>query len=368
MIRRPRLRPAMDALPIHRMTMSVRSLVIAAGVMMAGCDPVADPGPVGTGPKGVYIVNEGAFLASNAELSYISEDRTMVSGSVYSTANPGKVLGDVAQHAQAAHGKLYVVVNNSRTIEVIEAGTHRWVRTIPLTRAPRAIEVVSVAKAYVTNMDSTVSVIELAGGSVVKDIVVGANPEGLVRSGGRLFVLNGGWGYGTSISVIDLTADTVFSTITTPPGPSYGVLTRSGRLHVLCTGSVGWGGSADVPAAIVTIDAVTGNVVDTLHLSQPAGRIASDAAGDLYVTVVGIGAAGVWKVAGGVSPVVTSTTLVSGTFYGIGVDEARSELYLANAGDFVGNGSVQVHTLSGVPVRTYTTGVGVAPNGFVFLP
>jgi hypothetical protein len=131
---------------------------------------------------------------------------------------------------------------------------------------------------------------------------------------------------------------------------------------------VGWGGGVDVPGAVVTIEARTSRVLDTLWLSQPAGRLAVDAAWNLYVTVTGSGGAGVWKLAGGTSPSVISTALVSGTFYGIGVDLDRSELYLAQAGDFMSNGSVQVHTLSGSHLRTYTSGIGIAPNGFVVLP
>jgi YVTN family beta-propeller protein len=335
---------------------------------LIGCDPVADPGPVATGPKGVYVVNEGTFLASNAELSYISEDRSNASGSVFSGTNPGRTLGDVAQHAQASDGKLFVVVNNSRKIEVLEAGTHRWLRTIALTRAPRAIEVVSPLRAFVTNMDSTVSVLDLSGGVVTKDIVVGTNPEGLIRYGDRLYVFNGGWGYGSTISVIDLMAENVVATIPTPPGPSYGVLGTSGLMHVLCTGSVAWVGGVDVPGAVLTIDAASGVVGDTLPLAQPANRIAADAAGDLYVTISGAGGSGVLKLTGGSSPAVVPSMLVSGSFYGIGVDRTRSELYLSLAGDFVSNGTVQVYTLSGTLVRTYVAGIGVAPNGFVFLP
>lgn len=347
---------------------AVAWMTVTIAITAPGCDPSVEAGPVGTEPGGIYVVNEGAFTSSNAELSYIGRDRSTASGSVFSTVNPGRTLGDVAQYAQASNGMLYVVVNNSRKIEVIESGTHRWLQTIALTRAPRAIEVVSPVKAYVTNMDSTVSVLDLGTGMVMKDVIVGENPEGLVRFGGHLYVFNGGWGYGSSISVIDLAADAVVATILTPQGPSYGVLGSSGLLHVLCTGSVAWGGGVDVPGAVVTIDAASMSVVDTLHLSQPAGRIAADASGDLYVTVSGSGGSGVWKLAGGSSPIILSNPLIAGNFYGIGVDRERSELYLSLAGDFVSNGTVQVHSLSGSPIRTYTAGIGIAPNWFVFLP
>jgi YVTN family beta-propeller protein len=218
-------------------------------------------------------------------------------------------------------------------------------------------------------MDSTVSVIDIAASVVTKDIVVGTNPEGLVSFGGRLYVCNGAWGYGSSVSVIDQATDLVISTISTPSGPSYAVKGSSGVIHVLCTGYSPWGGgSPDVPGAILTIDGPTGTVLDTLWLTQPAGRIAADASGTLYVTGTSISGAAVWKVSGGLSPAVLSPTLVSGSFYGIGVDNSRSELYLASAGDFVGNGTVQVHTFAGTLSRTHTSGIGVVPNGFVFVP
>jgi hypothetical protein len=315
------------------------------------------------------VINEGAFRASNAELSYIGEDRASAAGALFSTVNPGHTLGDVANHAVEANGKLYVVVNNSRKIEVIETGTHRWLQTISLSRWPRMIEVVSQTKAYVTNHDSTVSIIDLERGVVRGDVVVGEWPEGLIKSGDRLYVLNGNFGYGSTISVIDLAGDTVRATITTPPGPSYAVHGRTGRIHVSCTGYVDYMNPARfVPGSILTIDAVTGAVIDTVYLTEPGGKIAADASGHVYVLGNGTAAGRVWKLSGSDGLSVQTSALVAGRYYGIGVDAGRSELYLASAGDFVGNGSVQVHSLDGSLLRTYTSGIGVAPNGFVVLP
>ncbi len=342
-------------------------LLLLVGLVM-GCDPVVDPSPVSTGPKGIYVINEGSYLASNAELSYIGEDRVSASGSVFSTMNPGRTLGDIAQHGAVANGKLYVVVNNSRKIEVLEAGTHRSLQTIALLRAPRYIEVVSESKAYVSNMDSTISVLDLRSGAVLRDLVVGSFPEGMVHSGDRLYVCNSAWGYGASVSIVNVSVDSVIGSIATPPGPTFGINGISGLVHVLCTGYSSYGSGPDVPGAILTLEGSTGRVIDTLALTYPAGKIANDAAGDIFVTVTGGPAPGVWKISGGASPSVVSSSLVSGLYYGIGVDDARSELYLATAGDFVNNGVVHVRSLSGGTLRTYTSGIGVAPNGFVVLP
>ncbi len=350
-----------------RMMHAFAAILIVAG---SGCDTVADPVPVQTGPSGVYVVNEGAFRSSNAELSFIDPDKGTASGSVFSGTNPGRTLGDVANHAALAFGRLYVVLNNSRKIEVIEPGTHRWLQTISLTTSPRQISVVSAFKAYVTNMDSTVSILDLVGGTEARRLTVGTFPEAMVVSGSRLYVLNGGFGYGTTISVVDILSDSVVQTIPTPSGPSYGVTTSAGLVHVSCTGYQDFFDPLlQAPGSVITLEGASGTVVDTVWLSGPGGKIAADGTGALYVLGPGSGTTqAVWKLSGGSSPIVLSSTLVAGSYYGIGIHSARNELYLSEAGDFVSNGRVQVRSQSGALIREYTSGIGVAPNGFVVLP
>lgn len=350
--------------------MRLRIALYASLVVTMGCDPASDHGPVNTGPSGIYVVNEGAFNAGNAELSYIDPEQGTASGSVYSASNPGMTLGDIAQDAVLAFGRLYVTVNNSRKLVVIEPGTHRSLRTITLMRPPRSVCVVSPTRAYITNMDSTVSVVDLVGGAEVDLLTVGPYPEGIVSVGDTIYVLNGGFGFGNSISLVSTTADSVVRTIRTPWGPSYGVVTPGGLLRVVCTGYENYSDPLDrAPGAVLTVDLNSGAVVDTLWLTGMSGKCAL--AGDGTLFVLGSGTAGappVWKISGGPNPAILNSGISAGSYYGIGIDAVRGQLYVAVPGDFVSNGSVEVRSLSGPLIREYTSGIGVVPNGFVFVP
>ncbi len=350
--------------------MTFRVFVFALAIAAIGCDPSTDPGPVYTGPSGIYVVNEGAFNAGNAELSYIDPEAGSASGSVYSASNPGSTLGDIAQHATLAFGRMFISVNNSRKLVVMEPGTHRSLRTITLARQPRSVCVVSPSKAYVTNMDSTVSIIDLVAGTEVDLLTVGSYPEGIVSAGDTVYVLNGGFGFGKSISVISTATDSVVRTIPTPWGPSYGVVTSEGLLHVVCTGYENYADPLDhAPGAIVTLNVLSGAIVDTLWLTGTAGKFALAGDGTFFVLGAGMASApAVWRISGGVHPAVQNPGISTGSYYGIGIDVVRTHLYLAVPGDFVSNGRVEVRNFSGSLVREYTSGIGVVPNGFVFVP
>jgi hypothetical protein len=148
--------------------------------------------------------------------------------------NPGGIaLSDDGRRA-------YVVLNAANTVGVIDLSVHpaKLVAQIPVGNAPNSI-VVRGNRAYVTNeggrpaaggdftnlsdgtpivvdrtdaftTTGTVSVVDLVANTTVKTIAVGLHPAGLTVSRSRLFVANA---YGDSLSIIDLSTDTVARTI-----------------------------------------------------------------------------------------------------------------------------------------------------------
>ena len=50
-------------------------------------------------------------------------------------------------------------------------------------------------------------------------------------------------------------------------------------------------------------------------------------------------------------------------FYGIGYDQARQEIYVANAKGFQGNGEVTIYTKEGKEIKTLEVGRG--PSGIL---
>ncbi len=343
-----------------------RAILLVIGIL-AGCDSTTDPGPPHTGASGVFILNEGAFQAGNAELSYYDPETGTVTGNLYSTANPGATLGDVANSMSYHEGRLYVAVNNSGRVDVLNAVTRVSLGRILLPGLPRSIAVTSSNKAYVTLQDSTVAVVNPGNFTYIRSITVGQFPEGIVYAGGRVFVMNSGFGWGSTISVIDPAADSVVAEITTPHGPSYAAPGPAGRVYVVCTGGTDYTNPAnDTPGAILAIDPVTVQIVDSLSVAGHPGKFTINSGGTMFLLGPGtFPATPVWALSVVPSLSVVSTSLVQGSYYGIGHHEGRRELLLADAGTFTTNGTVHVVTYEGVQKAVLRSGVGIAPNSFL---
>ena len=349
------------------MKRSLVPILLIVVLSVPACDTSTEPGPVASGPNGVFILNEGSFLSGNAEVSFHDPASGTTAGNLYAAANPGLTLGDVANAMVVDGERMYIVVNNSSRIEVMDVSTQRSLGRIALPGLPRQMAIGPDGRGYVTMQDSTVAVLDLQALTVVRSITTGPFPDGVVRAGNRIFVLNSGFGSGRTVSVIDGSADSVIATITTPDGPSYGALGPDGRVYVVCTGSTDYSDpSNDTPGALLVIDPASMQIVDSLTISGHPGKFAMDSEGTMFL--LGPGAypsTPVWKLRTVPSIEVVSSGLIQGNYYGIGLHERRREVFLADAGSFVTNGRVLVYSYTGEAVRTLTTGIGIAPNGFI---
>lgn len=74
------------------------------------------------------IVNQGVYSKGNASISTILEDGT-VNNDVFRQAN-NRPLGDVAQSMMYQDGKYFIVLNNSKKIEVVDAKNFKSLETI----------------------------------------------------------------------------------------------------------------------------------------------------------------------------------------------------------------------------------------------
>jgi len=163
--------------------------------------------------SGVYVLNEGDFRANNASLSYIDFLTENITLDIYGTANSSdptkpKALGDLANDMGIYGSLLYVVVNESNKIEILNASNAKIVKTINVDQ-PRSIAFHS-GKAFITSYKNNVFVLDTLSKTVIAEIPVGRTPEQIVASGNRLYVANAGWAdantggeYDNTVSVID---------------------------------------------------------------------------------------------------------------------------------------------------------------------
>ena len=72
---------------------------------------------------GVFVVNEGNYLAGNGSISFYSYDSTKIYNDLFYKAN-GRPLGDVPNAMAVKGDKAYIIVNNSGKIEISDQGGH----------------------------------------------------------------------------------------------------------------------------------------------------------------------------------------------------------------------------------------------------
>lgn len=182
-----------------------------------------------TGTAEMYILSEGLFNQNNGSLARYSFDQKMRTNN-YFIANNQRGLGDTANDLAIYGNKMYVVVNVSSTVEVIDFSTGISIRQIPMlredgsSRQPRSIAF-DKDKAYVCSFDGTVARIDTTSLDVEEVVTVGRNADDICVQNGKLYVSNSGGldysgsGVDTTVSVIDIATFKETKKIEVGPNP-----------------------------------------------------------------------------------------------------------------------------------------------------
>ena len=324
--------------------------------------------PEGEFTNGYFVLNEGGYNDINASVSFVSENGE-VFNSIFSSKN-NRDLGDVAQHMGLYGDLAYIVVNNSNTIEVVNRYTFKHVVSIEdQILNPRYI-IFEDNQAYVTNWgdpadttDDYVAVINLDTHEVVKKIAVGEGPEKLIENNGKIYVAHqGGWGYGNSISVIDIASRNLESTIQVNDVPS-DMNIYEDFLYVLSAGKLDWTGEETL-AALSKINLATQTVEEQLEFSEGIHPGFLEKQNDnLYYVIdreiyqLNTGEFKLPKA----SLFSTEAQNVS-VLYGFKIHE--NTIYIADAKDYTSNGEVFTYSVNGEYIENHS--VQLIPNGFYF--
>ena len=172
--------------------------ILVSSVLFVSCgkDDGVGPTPVETKFKGVFIVNEGLYSHNNSTISFYNLETQSVSNNVYSSANEGINLGDNANDIEVFGNKGYLAVDNSNKIEIIDINTFKSLGSIDLgvEGSPRDVVIIDSTIGYVTSLykDKLIK-FNPSTKQVIKEIGVGAKPEGAVYSAGKIYVANSGF-------------------------------------------------------------------------------------------------------------------------------------------------------------------------------
>jgi len=305
-------------------------------------------------PKGDYdlgfiVSNEGNFGSPTASVSYISEDLLESANEVYSAVNNSAALGDVLQSITFDDDYAYLVLNNSNKIEVVDKYTFKQITTITENiSAPRYAEVED-DKLYITNSGSkSIVVYNVADFSYNTSIEIGSTVEEIIIEGNYLYVQNASFGYGKTITVVDITTNTVVKTITTGDGLN-SMEEEDGILYAMH--------KLGVTKISTTTNEVIGEITLGAELTSPNKMDIED--GFMYY----ISGAKIYKTSinsSELSGAALIDTKVDGASWSLGYGFAveNDKIFYSDVKGFSENSELLVYDLQGAFLKSFTTGIG----------
>jgi YVTN family beta-propeller protein len=320
-----------------------------------GLDPARVTG------KGLFIASEGNYMYGNASLSYYDAEGRTVQNEVFARAN-GIPLGDVAQSMVIRDGIGWIVVGNSGVIFAIDINTFRLVGKITGFTSPRYIHFLSDTKAYVTQLwDERICIVDPAKFEITGYIPTGAeSTEQMVQHAKYLFT--NCWNDDNRILVIDTETDTVAGEITVGVQPASMTLDRNGKIWTVTDGGASGSPFAQETPALYRIDAETRRVEKRFEFAPgdfPSELALNGARDTLYFINRDVWRMPVDAERLPLRPFIGHRETI---YYGLGVNPVDSEVYVADAIDYVQPGVVLRHSPGGELLDEFK--VGITPGAF----
>ena len=350
---------------------SYKALIVVCYCWLAACvkdkpNPPANKLPGATG--NVYVVCEGNFGNGDAALYAYKPASDSVFGDLYSTAN-GQPLGDVFQSMQHIGNQLFLCVNNSDKVVVINADSYKLAGTIAIPK-PRYILPVSATKVYVSALyGNKVYVIDPQTLQVTDTITLpDKNPEGMCMYNNTAIICT--WDTaGNHVYQVDVTSEKIVHAFTVAGyAPQEALIDKEQMLWVLggeqydgkiatwtrldpSTGEILM--SYEFPADANTVRPVFNNTRDTLYYIE-ANQSGGTADNGIYRMDIH-------------SAALPSQPFVAAKqyqyFWALGIDPG-GDIYVGDPKGFVQKGSVYVYHPNGTLGSSFNVGLG--PGHFYF--
>lgn len=330
-------------------------LVVLLGGISIGCNKTEplQPGP-GTLDRGTYqllIGNEGGFTYGNASLQVYDPGNEQLQEDVFQTANQ-RPLGDVLQDVRLIGDRLYVVLNNSNRVEVIDTSDFKVIGSITGLTSPRYILSVSERKCYVTDfLAEAIHIIDPVLFQITGAISLPGWTEELIMVNEMVWVTNRESEF---IYLIDPAIDAVVDSIAVAYGSGAIGQDGAGFIWTYCVGDV----AEQRAGGLYRINPETRTVVQSFDLPADGGlfpRLAFDADRDtLFYLQDGV------RILDTEATSLPSDTFIAGegrTWYSLGYDPYRHQLWVGDARDYQRSGDVYRYDRQGQLVGQLKGGI-----------
>lgn len=312
------------------------SLAISFGVFCSCEEEPQQPDSAEPGKAyDLLICNEGNFNRNNGSVTTLRLNDGQVVQEAFKQVN-GEPLGDVVQSAYAQGELLYLVVNNSGKIEIVDRTSFESVATIEGFHSPRYILPISKSKAYVSDLyANAVSIVDLNTRQVTGQIKLWGWTEEMLLNGDKVYISN----YRSeSLYVLDIATDALVDSVAIgKTGISLALGGEDDVLYVLHQGSL----DNTLKPAISSVSLTTNRLIRKAVLNDNclASRLCINPDTEEAYFICG----GVLKHDTKAESISTKRFLAPGRdiFYGLRFEEGK--LYVGNAKDYISQGSLQIY-------------------------
>lgn len=350
-------------------------VMLLTTLLLSSCDE--NDNPAGEGDKTpeetttLLILNEGSMGMNNATLARYNLQEETITKEYFLDVNK-RGLGDVANDMLLYGSKIYIAVNKSGTLEVVEATTGKSLRQIRMestggqNKEPRRLAAHG-GKVYVTSFDDTVTRIDTVSLAIDGSVSVGMDPEGIAIKNNKIYVANSGglnWanGYDNTLSVINLSSLTEENKIVVGTNPGTVQTDSQGDIYLSVTGNYG-----DEPGAFKVIRSSSNTVETIAGIASPQKFVIID--NKAYIISGAYGVSNSLVVYDCLEERIISDSFISdGTeipiMNNVTVDPVSGDLFVAST-DYVHPGDLYCFDMNGT-LKYKLSAVGINPSVVVW--
>lgn len=327
-------------------------------------------------PSGIYLVNQGNQGSNKARLDFLNFHNGFYIRDVFTEYNPEVVkgLGDTGNDVQVYKGKVFVVVNGSHKVEIMDAYSMKRLAQVDVPNCrfiafdgnhAYVTSYVAKDKEALKTQKGALYCIDLDTYKVTGQVTVGYQPEQLVIRDGKAYVANSGGyvaGYDNTVSVVDLKSMKVEYDIEVAINLGLMLVDAEGTIWVSSQGNFSdvsstlnylvkkgdkyeLGGSVNVPVSSMALAGDKIYVIGSTY-TPPAWAL---------TTTYNIVNAKTRKLESG-SFITDGTESDITTAFTVTVNPGNGDIYVTDAKDYVSSGTLHCYTGSGKHKWSVRTG------------
>lgn len=336
-------------------------------------------------PSGIYLVNQGNQGSNKARLDFLNFHNGFYIRDVFTEYNPEVVkgLGDTGNDVQVYKGKVFVVVNGSHKVEIMDAYSMKRLAQVDVPNcrfiafdgnSAYVTSYVAKDKEALKTQKGALYRIDLDTYKVTGQVTVGYQPEQLVIRDGKAYVANSGGyvaGYDNTVSVVDLKSMKVEYDIEVAVNLQLMLVDAEGTIWVSSIGNYSdvsstlnylvkkgdkyeLGGSVNVPVSSMALAGDKIYVIGSTY-TPPTWAL---------TTTYNIVNAKTRKLESG-SFITDGTESDIATAFTVTVNPGNGDIYVTDAKDYVSSGTLHCYTGSGK--RKWSVRTGDIPARIAFL-